>query len=147
MERTLWQWEKRAFQGDVQAQREVGDQYFFAAYEEEKEELLQLSLYWYGMGARAGDARCQYDLAYQYEHGLGTEPDIRKAAYWYARAAVQELPEAENNLGHLYETGCGVVQNYELAVYWYGRSARHGDADGQCNLAIMYQFGYAGTAD
>ena len=117
MGRTLWQWEKQAFQGDVQAQREVGDQYFFAAYEEEKEELLQLSLYWYGMGARAGDARCQYDLAYQYEHGLGIEPDIRKAAYWYARAAVQKLPEAENNLGHLYETGCGVVQNYELAVY------------------------------
>ena len=142
--------ERKAFEGDAFAQCAMGDDYFFEAFDadiEYKDVLYKKALYWYHRAARKGHAASQYNLAYQYEHGLGTDADMEQAVYWYRRAANQGYGTAENNLGHLYETGNGLPQDYELALHWYGRAARHDDADGQCNTAIMYQFGYAGPRD
>lgn len=142
--------ERKAFEGDAQAQCDMGDDYFFEAFDadiEDKDVLYRKAIYWYHRAAQKGHAASQYNLAYQYEHGLGIEIDLEQAVYWYLRAANQGYGAAENNLGHLYETGCGLPQDYAQALHWYGRAARHDDADGQCNTAIMYQFGYAGKRD
>lgn len=142
--------ERKAFEGDAFAQCAMGDDYFFEAFDadiEYKDVLYKKALYWYHRAAQKGHAASQYNLAYQYEHGLGTDADMEQAVYWYRRAANQGYGTAENNLGHLYETGNGLPQDYGLALHWYGRAARHDDADGQCNTAIMYQFGYAGPRD
>lgn len=105
--------ERKAFEGDAQAQCDMGDDYFFEAFDadiEDKDVLYRKAIYWYHRAAQKGHAASQYNLAYQYEHGLGIEIDLEQAVYWYRRAANQGYGAAENNLGHLYETGCGLPQ-------------------------------------
>jgi len=45
------------------------------------------ALHWYREAANGGDVGAQYLLASMYEHGEGTEPDLRLARYWYDIAA------------------------------------------------------------
>ena len=119
--------ERKAFEGDAQAQCDMGDDYFFEAFDadiEDKDVLYRKAIYWYHRAAQKGHAASQYNLAYQYEHGLGIEIDLEQAVYWYRRAANQGYGAAENNLGHLYETGCGLPQDYAQALHWYGHGVR-----------------------
>ena len=78
--------ERKAFEGDAQAQCDMGDDYFFEAFDadiEDKDVLYRKAIYWYHRAAQKGHAASQYNLAYQYEHGLGIEIDLEQAVYWY----------------------------------------------------------------
>ena len=48
-----------------------------------------------------GHVDAQYDLAFMYEHGVGSEIDIPKAIEWYTAAASSKHPEAEKALERL----------------------------------------------
>ena len=96
--------ERLAFSGDAAAQCAMGDDYFFDAFDadiEDKDDLYKKAFYWYRRSAKGGYAAGQYNLGYQYEHGLGTERDIEQAVLWYGAAASRGYGAAENNLGHL----------------------------------------------
>ena len=93
-EKNLLALEKQAFQGDAEAQCRLGDVYFFDGDEDD----LARSVYWYGMAARRGWAEGQYNLAYQYEQGLGVPQDYERAGSWYKKAALQGHGPAANNL-------------------------------------------------
>ncbi len=74
--------ERKAFEGDAQAQCDMGDDYFFEAFDadiEDKDVLYRKAIYWYHRAAQKGHAASQYNLAYQYEHGLGTGTDLEQA--------------------------------------------------------------------
>ena len=112
--------ERKAFEGDAQAQCDMGDDYFFEAFDadiEDKDVLYRKAIYWYHRAAQKGHAASQYNLAYQYEHGLGIEIDLEQAVYWYRRAANQGGGAAANTLGHPYETGCGLPQDYAQSLH------------------------------
>ena len=48
-----------------------------------------------------GHIEAQYDLAFMYENGIGSEIDIEKAIEWYTAAASYNHPEAKKALERL----------------------------------------------
>ena len=52
--------------------------------------------------ASYGDAEAQFTLGWCYESGIGTKPDINKAAKWYHAASDQGHVVAAHHLYHLY---------------------------------------------
>jgi Sel1 repeat len=73
--------------------------------------------------AKAGDAKAQYKLGYDYFLGRGVPLDYVQAAIWWRKAADQGFPEAQNNLGVLYNSGKGVPQSFAEAYFWQNLAA------------------------
>jgi hypothetical protein len=98
--------------------------------------------------AEAGDARAQYNLAFDYELGSGVQEDSAQAAKWYRKAAEQGHAGAQYKLGEFYKEGKGVMQDYAEAENWYrkaaesyGKLAEQGDTHAQISLGSLYADG------
>ena len=50
---------------------------------------LSKAFYWTERAAEHGDRDGQYNLAWFYDEGIGTEKDVEKAKCWYEKAARQ----------------------------------------------------------
>ncbi len=74
--------------------------------------------------ARAGDGDALLALAGLYRQGLGTAPDLARAARLYRRAAEQGAVIAQLNLGDLYARGQGVARDLVRAYMWLELAAR-----------------------
>jgi TPR repeat protein len=98
-------------------------------------------------GAEKGDAKAQGDLGLMYQKGLGTDPDMKKAAYWLGKAARRGDASAENNLGSLFVQGDGVKQDYDQARQWFEKAAAQGSTSAQFNLGLLYHEGFGVTKD
>ena len=85
--------------------------------------------------AKAGDARAQYKLGYDYYLGHGIAQDYAQAAIWWKKSADQGFPEAQNNLGVLYNSGKGVPQSYSEAYFWQNLAAARANGDLQVQFA------------
>ena len=66
--------------------------------------------------AEAGDAEKQYQLAWLYDWGQGTEQDTKKAIEWFVRSAYNGYAPAETELGILYHAGI-MVNKVKLSVF------------------------------
>ena len=87
---------KKAEQGDVEAQYNLGYYYHSGEGVEQSE---KKALYWWQKAAKQGHANSQYNLGVNYGKGYGVEQSYKKAIYWWQKAAEQGHAEAQNNLG------------------------------------------------
>lgn len=60
--------------------------------------------------AEAGDPEKQYQLAWLYDWGQGTEQDTKKAIEWFVRSAYNGYAPAQTELGILYHGGIMVTK-------------------------------------
>ena len=87
---------KKAEQGDVEAQYNLGYYYHSGEGVEQSE---KKALYWWQKAAKQGHANSQYNLGVNYGKGYGVEQSYKKAIYWWQKAAEQGHAEAQYNLG------------------------------------------------
>ncbi|MEZ0224001.1 MAG: AAA family ATPase [Alphaproteobacteria bacterium] len=127
---------KKAEGGDAEAQRQLGDRYFFGESGFQKDPVKAGE--WYRRAADQGHADAQFNLGRCYETGTGVKKSPSDAIMWYRMAAGKGNAAAQNNLGLCYRYGNGVVKSSSEALYWFRKSADKGDASGQHNLADMY---------
>lgn len=128
----------KAEQGDIQAQFNIGERYYYGdGIEENHEEAVK----WYRKAAEQGYAIAQCNIGYCYGNGDGVEKNYEEAVKWYRKAAEQGDADAQTNLGVCYKNGDGVEKNYDEAVKWYRKAAEQGFARAQTNLGYCYYKG------
>ncbi|SFE17503.1 tetratricopeptide repeat protein [Succiniclasticum ruminis] len=94
--------------------------------DEENRELAHVDIIWekfYNLdfddtlrAAEAGDAEKQYQLAWLYDWGKGTEQDTKKAIEWFVRSAYNGYAPAQTEVGILYHAGIMVTKS-KLEVF------------------------------
>lgn len=104
---------KAAEQGNIEAQRRLGDIYnnglgVTRDYSE--------AIKWYRMAKDKGDATAGSNLGAMYLHGTGVRPDPVVAFYLYKQAADKGNFEAKRQLADMYQGGIGVEKNVEMAL-------------------------------
>ena len=127
-------WAKAAKQGNVNAQYELAECYYFGEGERKDD---GKAIEWYHKAAMQGHSRAQYRLGLCYiEKGLDREIDVamttewfRKAAECFQKAADQGDIDAQYNLAKCYELGTGIEKDLAKAAEWYRKAASQGDAD------------------
>jgi len=72
------------------------------------------------------DHESQFTLAWCYQHGLGCELNLGKAAQYYWIAATQGHRDAQYQLGVCCAAGVGVIQNMSQAIVYYEQAASQG---------------------
>lgn len=91
--------------------------------------------------AKEGDADGRDNLAYCYEFGIGTAPDLQAAVSLYRQAAKAGNPDAMHSLGLLYSSGKGVRRDPSEAFKWMKRACDAGDVPSCWGLGKMYLAG------
>ncbi len=83
---------ENAIQGEVEAQLQLGDEFFFGR---ERASNLEIAAYWFRRAAEQGSAKGCYNLAVCQEHGWGVPTSLASAYASYTKAAQLGLPEAK----------------------------------------------------
>jgi len=79
-------------------------------------------------------------LAWCYQHGLGVERNLAKAAqYWVA--AVQGHSDMQYQLGICCAVGIGVKQDMRQAIFYYEQAAAQGHSQAHYVLLQCYESG------
>lgn len=154
------QGQKRAEQGDLVAQKMLGEMYLPSGaplpgrgVERDYYEAVR----WCRMAADRGDAEAQYRLGeLHYFASMGwaghdvPKEDESESLRWYQLAAEQGHLEAQKTLGNHYsflvklvsrDGATNYYQNMEEAAKWYQKAADQGDADAQFQLGCLYRNG------
>ena len=127
--------EKKAGQGDVEAQFRLGVLYDLGdGVEQNHTEAVK----WYRLAAKQGHAKAQSNLGISYREGEGVEQNHTEAVKWFRLAAEQAHANAQCSLGISYQEGAGVEQNHTEAVKWFRLAAEQGNATAQFNLGVLY---------
>jgi TPR repeat protein len=93
------------------------------------------ALYWYRLAAKGGSPEAVFNLALNYEEGVGLKRDIRHAFRLYQRGAAMGDAECQCNLGCLYAEA---KQDPAEALHWWRKAARREDSKAQYNLGMAY---------
>ncbi len=97
---------------------------------------------------KGGEPDGAFYLGRLFELGVGTQPDIIRAAGLYRLAAEKGSALGQNRLAMLYIRGeAGVLQDYKAANEWLAKAASAGNADAQFNYAVMYEKGWGVAVD
>ena len=121
--------------GHAEAQRELGDCYFYGcgvAVDEPE------AVKWYQLAAEQGNNEARVRLGDCYLYGWGVEKNEAEAFNLFKLAAEQENDEAQERLGTCYLGGFGVEANRAEAAKWFELAAEQGNADAQCSLGQCY---------
>ncbi len=142
---------KKADQGDVDAQKNLGIEYLVGV--PVKQDYL-LARKWLLKAANQDNAMAQSTLGMMNEKGWGAEPDQTEAVKWFSKAAVQGDTNAQLALGMHYATGSGVRQDLSEGNKWLKKAklgfqarAENGDHYAQATLGLMYAHGFGTTQD
>ena len=115
---------KEADQGDAEAQRLLGDKYFFGTdVIQDYAEAERLYLY----SARQGNLKAQRSLGLSYYSEAGLTQDYEKAVKWLRPIAEKGDPQAQVLLGSCYFLGKGVQRDYAMAYAWCSTSVNQQD--------------------
>lgn len=95
----------------------------------------------YLVSANDGNAEAQFNLAYAYYNGEGTDRDYTSAAMWFKRSAKQNFAKAQYNLAYCYMNGRGVPRDYDKAAALLRQSADNNYKRAQLTLADCYSKG------
>jgi len=113
--------QKRAEQGDVEAQFFLGHRYNFGlGVLENTSEAVK----WYCKAAEQGHVEAQYMLARSYFFGLGVLKDELEGIKWYRKAAEQGHVNALLHLGWHYRF---VIKDKQEAIKWYSKAVECGE--------------------
>lgn len=104
--------EELADQGDVDAQSDLGEMYYYGNNIITQD--LESAAYWYEQAAVRGDADAQYSLGFMYEYGEYLYENLAVAIFWYTQAAKQGDQRAIINLRDIYLT----EGDLETSNYW-----------------------------
>ena len=107
---------KRANNGDVEAQYELGIMYFTGS--EKTPQNYVKAAEWLQKAADRDHAYAQFYLGILYNRGDGLPKNFFKAAEWIGKASESGLVEAQYSLGLLYRDGQGVPQDNVNAYKW-----------------------------
>ena len=88
--------------------------------------------------AKEGEAEAQFNLAFLYETGQGTERDLLAAASWYELAARQNYPGSKIKLR---EVKTRIFQNRASELRKWQSKAEEGDPESQLVLSEIYKAG------
>lgn len=115
--------ERAAVQGNVAAQKMLGD-----LYEQGRgvPENLRVSADWRTKAALRGNTDAQVSLGKMYLAGAGVEKNPEKAEYWLQRAAIEGNSEAQFLLGKMYKLRDSNAREQALAGNMLARSASQG---------------------
>lgn len=80
----------------------------------------------YSYTAERGHLSGQFNLAYCYFYGEGTEVNHELTVKWYKIAAEKGHAKAQNSLAWCYYEGTGVEKNYEEAIKWWTEASKQG---------------------
>jgi len=112
--------ESRAQAGDVEAQFQLGNCYFFGLGVPKK----QIDgVAWYRKAAEAGHAEAQFNLGGCLWQGYGVEPNQLEAARWWRKSAGQNFAPAQISVGDCFLYGRGTEKNEAEAVRWFQKAA------------------------
>ena len=90
-----------AEQGDVEAQKNLGNMYGVYAQESGVVQDYKEAVKWYRFAAEQGHVLAQFGLGMIYAQGNGVTKDFEEAIKWYQLAADQGYRIAQNKLGNL----------------------------------------------
>ena len=132
----LNKWMLRAYEGDREAQFEVGllftnDQFDQPDFEQ--------AVYWYKQAARQGHVLAQYNLGHQYITGEGVARNERTAMQWWLEAAKSDHGPAQFNVGRAYYLGIGLQEDHKLSRYWFEQAAANKESN---SINILKQLGW-----
>ena len=68
--------------------------------------------------AQRGHVGAVFEVAFQFERGIGTEPDVKRAIRLYRLAARSNHLNAQYNLAVLLSSGSGVDPDLPQAYFW-----------------------------
>ena len=138
-----------ALSGDLEACSLIG---YYTREDESVEDVAGISrsdvesVTWNRIGAMYGDPDAQFNLAVQYEFGLGVGCSKTRALYWYGRAS-RHVPEALFNMAIMHQTGEGIPRSTEDAEDLYRKAVDGGCLEAMTNLGSMIWAGDAKTHD
>jgi TPR repeat protein len=137
--------EKRAGQGEVEAQYRAGVMYQLGQAGHEVD--LRVAAMYYKLAADHGYAPAQLRLGLLLrDGGDGVVKDPERALLLLTLAAGQGDATAEATLGRMYATGGGVPKDVSQALGLYRRAAEHGDGWSAAELGFYYETGIDGVA-
>lgn len=93
---------EKAKTGDLDAQNELGSEYFFG---KNRKQNYTLASFWYSKAAHMGHAPSQFNLALCYDQGLGVDKSQYQAFIWYKKAFDAGVKPAKFNLAMCYAYG------------------------------------------
>lgn len=110
--KAVFWFERAAVQGNVVAQKMLGD-----LYEQGRgvSENLKVSADWRTKAALRGNTEAQVNLGRMYLVGAGVKKDTQKAEYWLHRAAIEGNSEAQFLLGKMYKLRQSTDREHALA--------------------------------
>jgi len=136
-ERAASCFKKSAEFGNAEAQRLLGDCYFWGeGIREDTREAVK----WYRLAAGQGNAEAQRNLGDCYSWGEGIREDKQEAVRWYRLAAEQGDAEAQRSLGDCYFFGNGIREDTREAVRWYRLAAGQGNEEAQKELVYCCKY-------
>lgn len=125
----------RAAQGDIDAQRTLGEGYYFGDYGE-----VDYALAWkyYSMAAKQGDAHSLHTCGCMLFFGDGRNADVQNALkYWKASADLGNSYAMEQ-LAVCYGQGIGVPRNEKTADEYWEKAAELGNPNALYKRAVDF---------
>lgn len=134
---------KRAEQGDVRAQTELGDYYYqhivYPGDDDDKmcSHYTRMRMFrWYTKAARQGYFQAQKKLAMIYSEIPC--PDYDKGIYWLKKVGHKGDIEAQLRLAYVYHMGSGEEEDRK-SIYWYKQAAKLNNIDAVYLLGKAYE--------
>lgn len=128
-------WSSRAATGNAEAQRHVGDAYYFGyGVAEDNAKARE----WYLKSAAQSDTVAQYRLGQQSMYGDGVPRDDKQANEWFAKAAQQGHAGSQYYLGQNTLGGKGIDKDIEVGLAWLNRSADQNYGPAEAYLSNYY---------
>lgn len=99
------------------------------------------AVYWLRLGADAGVAAAEMELAEHLRLGLGVDKDLKRALALHISAASKGNVRSMYVLGVMHERGQGVDRNYEKAAAFYSEAAEQQAPAAWESLGYLYDKG------
>jgi len=93
------------------------------------------------VGAKAGNAECQFELANRYLTGENFKKDVRLGISWLFKSAEQEYVEALIRLGGMYLSGEEVDKNLFEGFRCFEKASKKHSKVAQARLSSLYLLG------
>ena len=130
----LKEWRPLAEQGDMVAQKELGNMYRNGQGVPHNN---ITAARWVRLSAEQGYAEAQKTLARYYEYGSGVPRDYAEALRWYSLAAEQGDVRAQMTVAYMYYNGSDIPQDFTESLRWFSLVAEQGDdADYQAEAMV-----------
>ncbi|KAL4505384.1 hypothetical protein ABPG72_002446 [Tetrahymena utriculariae] len=133
---------RRADLGDIQAQLQLGVDYYRGNIENNILQNHQQAFNYFQMAADQGVAQAMFNTGLLLINGQGTQKDGKKAKEYFDRAIELDEKIAYAGLAQLYLIGLDVPKNQTKAALYFEQAMHAGHQDSRVNLAILYQTGF-----